>query len=309
MKYFKGMWDYKSPEETAITLGKFDGLHRGHQKLIQQVRKLKSEKGVQSVIFAFDMNPLFEKIGVLREGIMTNEERRLHLDGYVDVLIECPFTDEISIIDAEGFIEKILVGKFHAKYIVVGTDFCFGYKKRGNVEMLAKYAEHYGYELFVIEKEMYHDREISSTFTREELKNGNLKVVNELLGYPYEVYGTVEHGRKLGRTLGFPTMNVQTTKDKMLPPNGVYFCNVRMDGKNYNSIVNVGIKPTVTSDNVKLIECNLLDYSGNAYGKDVLIQFFEFKRPEQKFDTLEALKYQVEQDIYDAKIYFNLDTK
>ena len=155
MEYVKGMWGYQSLESTAITLGKFDGLHRGHQKLIQQVRKLKAEKNVKSVVFAFDMNPLFEKIGATRIGIMTNEERCRQLEHLVDVLIECPFTDEISVIDAEGFIEKIIVGRFHAKYIVVGTDFTFGYKKRGDVELLRKLAEPCGYELIVIEKEQY----------------------------------------------------------------------------------------------------------------------------------------------------------
>lgn len=307
MDYIKGIWGYQSSDATAVTLGKFDGLHRGHQKLIQQVRKLKAEKGVKSVVFAFDMNPLFEKIGITREGIMTNEERRHHLDQTVDVLIECPFTDEVSIIDAEGFIEKILVGKFHAKYIVVGTDFCFGYKKRGNVDLLAEFAGTCGYELIVVEKEEYEGREISSTYTREQLRLGNIEVVNELLGYPYTVLGKVKHGKKLGRKLGFPTMNVHTPKDKQLPPNGVYYCMVQIGNTRYNSIANVGTKPTVSDASRRLIECHLLDFQGDAYGKEVMIYFYEFIRPEQKFASVNDLKDQVLLDIEEAKKYFKQD--
>ena len=304
MEYVKGMWGYQCLESTAITLGKFDGLHRGHQKLIQQVRKLKSEKNVKSVVFAFDMNPFFEKIGMTRSGIMTNEERCRHLEGLVDVLIECPFTDEISVIDAEGFIEKILVGRFRAKYIVVGTDFCFGYKKRGNVELLRKFAEPCGYELIVVEKEQYEGREISSTYSREQLKIGNIEVVNKLLGYPYTVLGTVMHGQKLGRKMGFPTMNIHTPPDKQLPPNGVYYCMVQIGEARYDSIVNVGTKPTVTASGERILECHLIGFNGNAYGKEVLIYFYKFKRSEQKFESIDALKHQLTIDLEDAKIYF-----
>lgn len=309
MDYIRGLEAYQDSRETAITLGKFDGVHRGHQKLIRKVCQLKAKKGVRSVVFAFDMNPLYEKIGKSREGIMSNEERRYLIDGKVDVLLECPFTEEISSISAEDFIRNILVGKFHVRYVVVGTDFHFGHDKRGDVKMLEEYAGVYGYELFVIEKEMYGDRRISSSYVREELRKGNMEAVNEMLGYAYTVRGIVEHGRKLGRKLGFPTLNVHPSKDKLLPPNGVYLDSVKIDGIWYNGIGNVGFKPTVSDENRMLIESNLLDYSGDAYGKEVEIQLYHFKRPEQKFESVEEMKAQIDLDIDYAKEYFRYHHK
>ncbi|XCP83933.1 bifunctional riboflavin kinase/FAD synthetase [Roseburia hominis] len=304
MEYIRGLESYCSSGETAVTLGKFDGLHRGHQKLIRQVQRLKAKYHVRSVVFAFDMLPLFEKLELPREGIMSNEERRRRLEGQVDVLLECPFTEEISSMEAERFIEEVLCGIFHAKYVVVGTDFRFGHNKRGDAKMLAKYAKQYGYELFVEEKEMYGLREISSTYIKEELRKGNMETVRHLLGYPYTVNGTVEYGKQLGRRLGFPTINVHPAKEKLLPPKGVYIDSVKIDGIWYNGIGNLGVKPTVTEERRLLIESYLFDYEGNAYGKDVEIQLFEFRRPEQKFDSVECMKAQIDSDIAFGKEYF-----
>lgn len=304
MDYIRGLEAYQDSRETAITLGKFDGVHRGHQKLVKKICQLKRKKNVRSVVFAFDMNPLYEKLGKSREGIMSNEERRYLLDGKVDVLLECPFTDEISSMPAEDFIRDVLAGRFHVRYVVVGTDFHFGHDKRGDAEMLRKYADVYGYELFVIDKEMYGDREISSSYIREELRKGNMEAVNDMLGYAYTVRGKVEYGRQLGRRLGFPTMNVHPAKDKLLPPNGVYLDSVKIDGIWYNGIGNVGVKPTVSEEKRMLIESNLFDYSGNAYEKEVEIQLYHFKRPEQKFESVEAMKAQIDKDIAYAKEYF-----
>ena len=304
MEYIVGLDQYRSEAPTAVTLGKFDGLHRGHQKLINKVIQLNKEKNVRSVVFAFDMNPLFQEKGLKREGIMTNEERRRRLENRVDTLVECPFTESISSMEAETFIRQVLINILHAEYIVVGSDFRFGHNKCGDVEMLARYSEIYGYKLFVIEKELYKEREISSTYIREELKKGNLKSANDMLGYPYTITGKVEYGKQLGRRLGFPTMNVHPADEKILPPNGVYIDSVKVDGIWYNGIGNVGVKPTVTSDNRMLIESYLFDYNGNAYDKQVEIHLFEFCRPEQKFESVDAMKAQVNSDITDAKKYF-----
>ena len=175
--------------------------------------------------------------------------------------------------------------------------------------MLAEYADVYGYELFVIEKEMYGKREISSSYVREELRKGNMEAVNDMLGYAYTVRGKVEHGRQLGRKLGFPTLNVHPSRDKLLPPNGVYLDSVRIDGIWYNGIGNVGFKPTVSDEKRMMIESNLLDYSGDAYGKEVEIQLYHFKRPEQKFESVEMMKAQIDQDIAYAKEFFRYHHK
>ena len=188
--------------------------------------------------------------------------------------MECPFVEAVSKIEAETFIKEILVEQFHAKYIVVGTDFHFGYQKKGDYHMLQQYSGEYGYEVEVIEKKCYEDREISSTYIKEEVKKGNMKLVTQLLGYPYTVTGEVQYGKQLGRKLGFPTMNIVAEKEKLLPPNGVYVSSIRIDGMLYGGISNIGCKPTVSE-----------------------VALYEYVRPEKKFHSVEMLRKQVEQDI------------
>lgn len=177
MQYIKGIENYQNKNRTAITLGKFDGLHLGHELLIGRVIEHQKNDGVNSVVFAFDMKT---------DRLLTNEEKAKRLDGRIDYFIDCPFTEEISNISAEDFIKNILVGTFHVKYVVVGTDFCFGCKRQGNVQMLREYADKFDYELEVLEKKQYKGREISSTYVKEELRKGNLDTVKELLGYSYK---------------------------------------------------------------------------------------------------------------------------
>ena len=158
MQYNQGCRNMKVTENQQCTFGKFDGLHKGHQKLVSKVRELSKEHNVNSIVCAFDMHPLWERISAVPQIIMDKRERELHLAGQVDFLVDCPFTTKFSQMSAEAFIEEIICGLFHARFVVVGTDFRFGYEKRGDVHMLADYAKRYGYQLFVIEKERYQDR-------------------------------------------------------------------------------------------------------------------------------------------------------
>lgn len=185
MQYIKGVENYKNDNKTAITLGKFDGLHLGHQLLISRVIEHQKQDKVDSVVFAFDMAPLYEKKNIAYDRLLTNEEKAAKLDGRVDYFVECPFVDSIAKIEPEAFIEDILVNVFHAKYIVVGTDFRFGHNRRGDVQMLKEYSTKYGFQVEAIEKKQYQGRIISSTYIKEELKKGNVSVAEELLGYEY----------------------------------------------------------------------------------------------------------------------------
>ena len=185
MQYIKGIENYKNDNRTAITLGKFDGLHLGHELLIGRVMEHQEQDGVDSVVFAFDMTPLYAKQNIAYDRLLTNEEKAERLDGRVDCFVECPFVDSVAKIEPEAFIEDILVKVFHAKYIVVGTDFRFGHNRRGDVEMLKEYSRKYDFQVEAIEKKQYHGREISSTYIKEELKKGNVSVAEELLGYEY----------------------------------------------------------------------------------------------------------------------------
>lgn len=306
MQYIKGLEAYHSDGRSAVTLGKFDGLHLGHKKLIDMVKEYGRQDDINSIVCAFDMSALYEKKGIALEVLMTKDERRGRLDGEVDVLVDCPFTEAFSQMEAEAFIEEVIQKRFRAAYVVVGTDFHFGHKKRGDIHMLQAYARKYDYELVVVEKERREGHVISSTYIRQLLKEGNMPIARELLGYPYGLQGVVEHGRKLGRTLGFPTFNVAPAEEKAMPPNGVYLNRVQVDGAWYEGIANIGIKPTVSDENRLLVESYLFDYSGDAYGKEVKIELLAFCRPEQKFADVEEMKECVAADIASGRRYFGM---
>ena len=287
MDYITGIENYHGTKKTAVTIGKFDGLHRGHQKLVDKIRDYASDE-CDSVLCAFDMH---------RDAIMTNRERREHLEGKIDWLIDCPFTETLRNMEAEDFIRDILCAGLNAAHIVVGRDFVFGHNKRGSVEMLERYAPRYGYTVDVVEKERYGDMIISSTYIRDALAQGDVRLAERLLGYTYELTGPVRHGKQLGRTLGFPTMNVEPEAQKILPRYGVYACRVKIDGEWYNGVGNAGVKPTVTDERRRLFEVYVYGYEGDAYGKEVTVRFCGFERPEVKFGSVEELKEQVMKDM------------
>lgn len=295
MKYITGIQSYHGTKKTAVTMGKFDGLHRGHQKLVDKIREYASDD-CESVLCAFDMH---------RDAIMTNRERREHLEGKIDWLIDCPFTKDLKNMEAEDFIRDILCGKLGAAHIAVGRDFVFGHDKRGSVKMLEAFAGEYGYTLDVLEKERYHDIVISSTYIRDALAQGDVELAEKLLGYPYELTGIVQHGQQLGRTLGFPTMNIEPEAQKIMPRYGVYACRVKIDGKWYNGVGNAGVKPTVTDERRRLLEVYVYGYEGDAYGKEVTARFCGFERPEVKFGSMDELKEQVMKDMQYGIDFFN----
>ncbi len=187
MKYIKGIDAYHDKRPSAITLGKFDGLHLGHELLVSRVEEHQAQDGVVGIVFAFDMRPMLEKLNKPYQMLLSNEEKAARLDGRVDYFIDCPFDEQIASMEAEEFIEKVLVGKFHAKYIVVGTDFHFGHGKRGDYRMLQEHTEKYGFKVDVMEKKRHDGREISSTYIKELLAEGKKELAEELLGYEYKI--------------------------------------------------------------------------------------------------------------------------
>lgn len=295
MKIINDTLDFQLSKASAVTLGKFDGIHRGHQKLMNKVLAQK-ENGLTGVVFTFAKMPgtdIYEK----GQTILTGKERQKHLERMgIDVLIECPFVPELSTLEPEIFIEKILVQRLHVKYIAVGSDFRFGYQRKGDCALLKKLSRQFGYEVEVVEKETFDDQVISSTYIRQLLNLGKMEMVQALLGYPYYVSGTVVHGQALGRMIGVPTTNLLPDAEKMLPPNGVYLTGTFLDDRRIWGITNIGVKPTVSGEKLKGIETHLLDFDEDLYGKELTVAFYDFERPEQKFDSLELLKKQLEQD-------------
>lgn len=301
MNYVTGTTKFYMESPSAVSLGKFDGLHRGHQKLIRQVLKQK-EQGLQAVIFTFAKNPTRILSGLSAQNIITNEERKTMLEAAgVDQLLECPFIPKIAHMEPDVFVEEVLARQMRAAFVAVGKDFRFGYQRRGDYRLLQEMGRSLGFRTEVIEKEQSHGRDISSTYVREALHEGNIPLANELLGYCYYVSGEVLHGRQIGRTLGLPTTNLLPPPDKLLPPNGVYLTRTVMEEGDFYGITNIGYKPTVGGETHKGVETFLFDFSGDLYGKHLKVEFLEFERPEQKFQSLDELKARILSDVYWGK--------
>ena len=281
MEYIHGTEDFKLDKPSAVTLGKFDGVHLGHQKLISIVREKADELGLLSVMFTFDRIPLSICPQKNQHFLSTNSERRNLCENYgLDVEVEYPFTTELMNMEPDDFIKDILVDKLKAKVLVVGTDYCFGKNRSGNVEFLIKNAARYGYETIVVEKEKFQGKDISSTYVREELKMGHMETVNVLLNRPYSI--------------------------KLLPPNGVYASKILIDNIEYYGVTNLGTKPTVSDGYEISVETNVFYFDKDVYGNRVEVKLLHFLRQEMKFENIEALKKQMESDASFAKEMFML---
>ncbi len=293
--------DFQIDEPTVVTIGKFDGRHRGHQKLIGRMMEIKETYGYKAAVFTFSVAPADLVQGKSHTVITTNQERRNNLQKIgIDYLVEYPFTKEAAHMEAERFVKEILVDRMGMRAIVVGPDCGFGYKRSGNAALLEKLSGVYGYHLEVIEKRKDEDRDISSSYVREELDKGEIEKANALLGEPYYIHGQVVHGNHIGEPiLGFPTANLLPPGEKHLPPFGVYVSRVLIDGQFYGGITNIGRKPTIkTKDGVSPVgvETFIFDYEGDLYGREIEVGLLHYVRPERKMAGLEELKEQIARD-------------
>lgn len=298
MEYMEIVDQFPRLSDCAVTMGKFDGIHCGHRKLIREILEYKKEHHTPAVVLAFVSD---------RKTILTKEERRRLLEKMgVDILLECPLDERFRHTKADQFIRQILMGDLHTSCVVVGEDFRFGYERKGTPELLRRYGVESGYETRIIPKEMDGNRKISSTFIREELSRGNMHKVTELLGGNFFVAGTVEHGRGMGHKKFFPTTNLVPDRQKLMPPNGVYITKSRFGNAEYAGITNVGYKPTI-GESFLGVETYLFDCDRNLYGQDCVVDFYRFLRPEKKFPSFEALKSQIARDIQAGKDYFGIE--
>ncbi|MCI8464833.1 MAG: bifunctional riboflavin kinase/FAD synthetase [Lachnospiraceae bacterium] len=305
MRLITGQTELSVSRPSAVTLGKFDGLHRGHRKLIDKVLQA-GEEGLQTVAFTFSRPPKAFTEGKAEPVLLTNREKRNHMERLgVELLVEYPFTEAVCHMEPEEFIKQILVEGLQVKRIVTGPDFGFGYRRRGNVELLSQLSAVYGYELTVMEKERDScGQVISSTLVRKKLCLGHVEQANALLGYPYTVTGEVVHGNHLGRTFGMPTINQIPAEEKLLPPNGVYTAAVEIDGTIYRGVSNVGYKPTIEGNYPKGVETYIFDFNRDLYGKTLDVQLFRYQREEQKFASVEELKAQLVRDVEESRRFF-----
>ena len=305
MIYYTGTREI-SLRSTAVALGKFDGLHKGHQILFNKLQQYKA-MGYQTVIFTFDFHPMNLLSGKKQRLIYTKEERRQIIEEMnIDVLIEFPFTMETAHMLPEDFVKNVLVEKLGAEVIVVGDDFHFGYQRAGDVAFLKTCEARYGFKVDNCEKLCIGDREISATMARDYVVEGDMEMVRTLLGRPFAVSGTVIRGKGNGRTVQMPTANIAPHEEKLLPPDGVYATRTRIgdDETEYDSVTNIGRNPTVADNNDLRVETFLMHYEGDLYDREITVDFYCRLRGEVKFENLNALRAQVAADQVRAEDYF-----
>lgn len=302
MEIIANTTDFCLEKETAAAIGKFDGIHIGHRRLLDEILSRK-EKRLAACVFTFDPSPAVLFAPSPADGreptlLTTREEKRLLFERMgVDVLIEFPLNRETAATPALEFVRKILAGRMNVRFLAAGRDLSFGAGGAGNAALLREVCQELGFEFMTIDKVCLEGDEVSSTLVRRHVEEGRMESAERLLGNPYMIAGKVAKGKQLGRTLGFPTLNVLPPGGKLLPPNGVYFSRVRYKGKIFRAISNVGYKPTVTEERVLGVESYLYDFRDDIYGETIEIYLCSFHRPERRFGSMEALRRQIHEDI------------
>ena len=301
MEIITGTTKFHIDGKSAVAIGKFDGVHLGHKKLLKYILEQKRD-GLKSVVFTFDPSPEEFFTGHTVRQLFTRDEKRREFKKLgIDILIEFPLTEQTAATEPEDFVRRILVGQINADYIAAGTDVTFGAGGRGDQYLLKSLAGELFYELALIDKVRMDGAEVSSTRVRNEVADGNMAMAARLLGSYYSVSGIVEHGRHIGHTIGIPTVNILPQEDKLLPPFGVYSSKVHLCGKVYDGMTNIGRKPTISEKEKVGVETYIYDYDGDAYGEFIEVELLRFVRPEIKFDNLDMLKAQIQSDLKNAR--------
>lgn len=297
MKIFRNFSDYTDRKPLALSLGMFDGVHLGHQSIINALHEVSSEKGLESAILTFWPHPRLvfnpnEDLKLLN----TLEEKSQLLSSFdIENLFLKEFDEEFRNLSGEEFVRQILVDKLNVKHLIVGYDHVFGKNRSGNFELLKKLAPELGFEVVQMEAVNIHNKNISSTKVRNALLEGQIKEANELLGYHYPVSGTVTDGKKLGRTIGYPTANIEVNRLKLLPKKGAYITDVFIDGEQYQGMLSIGTNPTVEGTDLTT-EVYILDFDQDIYGKEITVAFREFLHEEIKFESIEKLIERLDED-------------
>lgn len=304
MKYITNKEEIQMEYDTAVTLGKFDGIHIGHQLLIREVLD-STIQGLKPAVFTFSSADRV-RTDHIEGNLLTEEEKKKYLQNLgIQVMVSYPFDEETRCMPPETFIEEILCNKLRAKKVVVGSDFAFGHQRKGNVDLLDKLSNVYGYELVVLDKVMLDEQVVSSSTIRQELLEGHIEKVNSMLGRNYSIEGTVVYGNQIGRkVLSMPTANIYPPIEKLLPPNGVYVTTIETEFGQFEGITNLGYKPTIGGETRPGIESFLFEFDGDLYGQIIKVNFYNYERGEYKFNDLEELKVQMFRDRDFGKRYF-----
>jgi len=291
-------------KNAVITIGTFDGVHKGHQQLIGRILQLSKEINGESVLITFDphpravINPNDQSLRLLS----TTEEKIKLLDSFhVDHLVIVPFTKEFSMLPARDYVEKFLAEKFHPAIIVIGYNHHFGHHRDGNIELLRNLSAQFYFRIEEIPKQMVDEIEVSSTRIRIALQEGDVSTASHLLGHKYSLTGKVVKGNQLGRKLGFPTANISVEdRFKLIPADGVYVVKVFVKDDWKNGVMNIGYRPTVNGTH-RTIEVYIFDFTGDLYDQEINVEFVEFIREERKFETLDLMVEEIRRDEQTAR--------
>ena len=301
MRVFRDLSELPSFEHTVVTTGSFDGVHIGHQKILERIANLAETYNAESVVITFDPHPrqvIYPKDDSLRLITSTAEKLRLLEQYGIDNTVVLPFTVEFSQQHAREYVEKFLIERFSPACLVVGYDHRFGLNRKGDYNLLKEYADAGKFNLVKIDKQDIENMTVSSTKVREAVTDGKVDVAHQLLGHPYTIQGTVVHGEKIGKQLGYPTANIRPdSRIKLLPSEGIYAVWVQVDGVMFPGMMYVGRRPTLQSADEQLrIEVNIFDFDGDLYDGQVLIELVSFIRKDQKLDNLEQLRHAISRD-------------
>jgi riboflavin kinase / FMN adenylyltransferase len=296
MIIFRDLAEIKGIEKTAVALGNFDGIHKGHQALITRAVDIAREKGIKSAVFTFSNHPrnVLSGENTVKNIIYEDEKIEILEQMGVDYLFTLDF-GKLMNQTPEEFVKDMLVDTFCASAAVCGFNFTYGRKAAGTAETLLSEKDRYGIDVYVVDPVTVGGEVVSSTLIREKISTGEVSAVQALLGRPYTMRGEIRHGNEIGRTMGFPTCNIVIDETMVTPTNGVYVTRAHVRGRLYDSVTNVGNKPTVGTY-AKNIETNIFDFHEDVYGETMTVEFLEKIRDERKFASLDELKEQISSD-------------
>ena len=307
MKVFRNIIEARNIPNAVVTIGTFDGVHLGHQAIFNKMKALAQSVGGQTVVVTFSPHPR-QVLNIDSSNLRfltTPEEKLQKFEAFgIDNVVIINFTKEFSRTPSEVFIKDYIIDNLKPTYIVVGYDHHFGKNRMGDFDLLSDLKKKYGFKVERIAAQDVEHIAISSTKIRNALAQGNVKSANRLLGYPYSVTAEVVRGNEIGRTIGFPTANLELSKEYMLfGRGGVFACLVDYNGMTYKAMANIGHRPTIgdRAEGDMLIEVNLFDFDGDLYGKSITVRFIDRIRDEVKFEGLPELKAQLERDREKAK--------
>ncbi len=298
MKVYNSLSSFNNHKKTIVTIGTFDGVHIGHKKVLEKLHNSAIEKNAESVLLTFFPHPRMVLQQDLNIKLLnTIEEKKDVISKFgLDHLIIHPFDMEFSRLTAEEFVKDILVDQLNLCKIIIGHDHRFGRNRTATIDDLIQFGEKYNFEVEQITAKEIDEIAISSTKIRNALLEGDVSTANSYLGYSYSITGTIIEGKKIGRSINFPTANIKVSEEyKLIPKNGVYIVSIELNNKLYYGMMNIGTNPTISKGN-QSIEVHIFDFNESVYDQNIKVNFLDRIRDERKHESLEELKLQLEKD-------------